>query len=496
MRHRGHCRIASWLLLSSWGLLSCEPRKRPPGPLASDGGAGTGGSEPTAGRSHADGGGGVSAGGGETGGVGEISAGAGTGARAGSAGAGGTIGGGSDPGTPTAVATGTAHTCAVFDSGHLRCWGGLGPHLGFGHLDGIGDGIGPTIVAAGNVPVGKYVTRVTAGPAHTCAVVSGEAVRCWGTGADGRLGYDNSEHVAWVVGPSIEEAGDVAVGGAVVDVAAGDAHTCALLASSDVRCWGDNSFGQLGYDNTENVGDGVGPTIIEAGNVPLGARATAIAAARFRTCAILEDASVRCWGSGFLGYDLDPAVGDGIGPSIIDVGPVPTGGPVDMISLGANHSCVRLTDKRLRCWGDNSTGQLGLDDTTTVGGGTGGKSILDAGDVPVGGEVALIAAGGSHTCAVLESGVTRCWGFGLYGQLGYGNTFNVGDGLGTTITQAGDVDVGGTPTDIALGTNHTCALLAPGFVRCWGVGNWLGYNSQSHKGDDPGEMPPPGVPLR
>src|SRR5690606_19420763 len=88
---------------------------------------------------------------------------------------------------------------------------------------------------------------------------------------------------------------------------------------------------------------------------------------------------------------------------------------------------------------------------------------------------AQVAAGGSHTCALLTDGNVRCWGAGASGRLGYGNTSSVGDM--NTPASAGNVDVGGTVTQIATGFTHTCAVLTNGNVRCWGSGEngRLGY---------------------
>ncbi|MBC8292718.1 MAG: hypothetical protein H8E45_06075, partial [Proteobacteria bacterium] len=81
---------------------------------------------------------------------------------------------------------------------------------------------------------------------------------------------------------------------------------------------------------------------------------------------------------------------------------------------------------------------------------------------------AAVAVGGYHTCATLDSGIVRCWGYGSSGQLGYGNTDSIGDNEDPV--SAGDVNVGGTVVQLAAGLNHTCALLDSGAVRCWGRG--------------------------
>ena len=101
------------------------------------------------------------------------------------------------------------------------------------------------------------------------------------------------------------------VGGSVVQVATGDFHTCALLTTGNVRCWGLNDLGQLGYGNTENIGDDETPA--EVGDVPVGGSVVQLEASENQTCAVLTSGSVRCWGAnnrGQLGYGNTNTLGD------------------------------------------------------------------------------------------------------------------------------------------------------------------------------------------
>ena len=202
--------------------------------------------------------------------------------------------------------------------GAVRCWGsGINGTLGYNATANVGDGIGLSIVAAGDVPIGASATQIAAGGGHTCALLAGGAVRCWGTGGSGQLGHDATA--------TIGAAGDIPVGGTVTQVVAGNARTCALLTSGAVRCWGDGALGQLGYDATANVGDGSGASILVAGDVPLGGTATAVAARGDHTCALMQNGAPRCWSDGStgqLGHDAVANIGDG-GASIIAAGDIP-----------------------------------------------------------------------------------------------------------------------------------------------------------------------------
>ncbi len=379
----------------------------------------------------------------------------------------------------SSIAAASDHTCALLDGGTVRCWGYGSPgQLGYDNTTSVGDGVGsdPSIGAAGDVPLGGSAVAITAGTSHTCALLLTGAVRCWGFNGAGQLGYGNTTTVGNGYGPSIEVAGDVPLGGTAVAISAGAYHTCALLSAGAVRCWGQNNAAQLGYGNTQTVGDGApgDKSIVDAGDVPLGGTAVAIAAGYHHTCALLATGAVRCWGDntyGQLGYNTTTSVGDGSGPSIQSAGDVPLGGTAVAITAGGQHTCALLSNGAVRCWGLNDAGQLGYNTTTDVGDGP-GPTIESAGDVPLGGTALAITAGVSHTCALLSTGGVRCWGDGTSGQLGYGKAANVGDGVGfdKSIETAGDVPLGGTAVAITAGDNDTCALLGSGAVRCWGAG--------------------------
>lgn len=257
-------------------------------------------------------------------------------------------------------------------------------------------------------------------------------------------------------------------------------HTCALRPSGDVYCWGSAFNGQLGYASNDNVGDDETPASV--GPVDVGGAASTIATGSQHTCALLGGAAVRCWGlgvSGRLGYANTNTIGDDETPA--SAGDVDVGGTVTRIAAGGVHTCALLDTGAVRCWGANSRGELGYGNTSRIGD---DETPATAGDVPVGGNVTRIATGGNHTCALLDTGRVRCWGSASNGQLGYGNTSDIGDD--ETPASAGDVDVGGTVTDISVGDGHVCALTGAGAVRCWGDGSGgrLGYGSTAHIGDD------------
>jgi alpha-tubulin suppressor-like RCC1 family protein len=259
-------------------------------------------------------------------------------------------------------------------------------------------------------------------------------VRCWGGASYGELGYGNIDNIGDDETP--ESAGNVNVGGNVVQIATGAYHSCALLDTGAVRCWGSGSSGQLGYGNTDNIGDDETPASV--GDVNIGGRAVQVSAGAMHTCALLETGAVRCWGDaggGALGYGNENDIGDNAAPaSAVDVN---IGGNAVQISLVFSHTCALLDTGAVRCWGNGWNGKLGYGETRNIGD---NETPASAGDVNLGEATLQLTVGTYHTCALLESGTVHCWGEGESGKLGYGNINNIGDDEDPV--SAGEVVVG------------------------------------------------------
>src|SRR5436853_427597 len=142
----------------------------------------------------------------------------------------------------------------------------------------------------------------------------------------------------------------------VVQVAVGLEHTCALLDSGDVRCWGGGSFGQLGYGSKDDR------LSAPSEDVPLnGAIVERVAARAVETCVLLDNGRLRCWGDnryGNLGYGDTESRGDR--PETVPVGDIPLGdAKIARIAVGSGHVCTLLSTHQLRCFGFGGEGQLG-----------------------------------------------------------------------------------------------------------------------------------------
>ncbi|MCA1707062.1 MAG: RTX toxin, partial [Actinobacteria bacterium] len=340
------------------------------------------------------------------------------------------------------------------------------------------------------MPSWRRARCVAGASSHTCALLDDRSVRCWGFGDNGRLGYGHTQKIGDNEAPG--PVGPVNIGGPALAIAAGGGHTCAVIddgsgVKGPVRCWGYGRNGQLGYGDPTDIGEDETPASHTPVNLGPGRTALAITAGEQHTCALLDDRSVRCWGfgeRGSLGYGRDPAqsaapnIGDDETPNT--AGPVNLGGPATAITAGGYHTCARLTDGSVRCWGMNFNGQLGYGSVQTIGDDP-NETPNTAGPVSFGGgRTALaISAGEAHTCARLDDMSVRCWGDGSDGRLGYGNTTSVGDSPTTRPDTVGAVYLGSGRTALAVtaGGGHTCARLDDGGVRCWGNGlaGRLGY---------------------
>lgn len=386
------------------------------------------------------------------------------------------------------IRAGENHTCVLFNNGTARCWGRASSgQLGYGNTFNIGAAADKLPYTAGDVAIDGTGTRLTTGSNHTCVLLNSGFVRCWGANTYGQLGYNTTESVG--DGEAVASYGYVNLGGNAVKVVAGYEHTCALMDTKKVRCWGRNNYGQLGYGNTQNVGDNENP--FSKGDVEVGGLVKDIVAGGYHTCALMETGKVRCWGyngHGELGYGHTANMGDNEHPSTAPE--LTLGGTALQLSAGLYHTCALLDTGYIRCWGYNGYGQLGYGNYsywanypyTYYNYDIGdNETPAAAGDVNTGSRVLQVSAGHSHTCALLSSGTIKCWGAGSNGRLGYGNASQ------QNAPPAASVDLdGATAFQVSAGGAHTCALLSTGKARCWGHAGYgqLGYGNTNDIGDN------------
>jgi alpha-tubulin suppressor-like RCC1 family protein len=329
-----------------------------------------------------------------------------------------------------AIAEGRFHTCALMAGGGVNCWGA-------NQSGQLGDGTNADRWTPVNVrSLGSGAVAIVAGLSHTCALMDGGAVRCWGANDAGELG-DGTNIDSWT---------PVAVSGlsaGVTDLIAGLNDTCALTSSGGVKCWGANARGQLGDGTNTDRWTPVDVRGLDGG-------VEAVVGRSFHKCALLANGGVKCWGANESGQ-----LGDGTGAdrwTPVDVQGLGSG--VKTLAPGISHTCALMSDGGVRCWGANEMGQLGDGTNTNRWTPVNVRGLSEG--------VAGVAWGFFHTCALLTGGGVNCWGDNEYGQLGDG----------TNTDRWTPVAVQGLSSGVAAvyeGPYYTCALVDAGGVKCWGA---------------------------
>jgi alpha-tubulin suppressor-like RCC1 family protein len=291
------------------------------------------------------------------------------------------------------VKAGWKHTCALTRLGAVMCWG-------YNRNGELGNGkTADSSIPVGVVGLSSGVVSIGMGDDHTCAVLSGGAVKCWGYNEYGQLGdgTKTSRSVAMEV---------KGLASTAVAAAGGWGHTCVLNSAGGIRCWGNNEEGQLGYGQSVPYRfTAVAVTDLESGVIGLGAGGG-------HACALLAGGGIRCWGNNKYGQ-----LGDGTA----EIRGVPVA--VDGIAQGAvkaaagwNHTCAVMANGELKCWGWNFYGQLGDATKATQTRPVNVRRMMeDATDA---------APGWAHTCALTAAGGVKCWGWNQYGQLGDGTNLD------------------------------------------------------------------------
>ncbi len=347
------------------------------------------------------------------------------------------------------IALGQGFNCFRRDDASLWCFG-------VNHKGQLGTGASENFVPS---PVqvsalGNDVAEVGGGRLHSCARTQSGTLHCWGHGKDGQLG-DGS------VGSGSDENNQytpVAVSALGVDVASVgifEGHTCGLKTDATMWCWGRNDHGQIG---TGTVGSApvATPTQIESNIL----RASFGTSAQ-TTCAVKADGTLRCWGNNSKGQ-----VGNG---STADIGTpaevvhkvgrefVPLADTTDVCS-GITHTCARTADGKVRCWGANDRDQLGAGYASgTVSKRKNPVEVLFPGQAAPNG----LSCGQHHTCAIRDDGALFCWGDNSQGALG--------DGGYAATTEPVEVTVlGNKVMNVSSVEEHTCATLVDGTFWCWG----------------------------
>ena len=370
--------------------------------------------------------------------------------------------------------------CALTIEGKARCWGdGSDGKLG---INSTAD-VAPSEDVLTDVPLDTTIIQMDAGQKHLCAVLNTGAVRCWGRGDYGALGTDGTG-VIGDGGTEIQDITDVAVGKTVAQVDGGRFATCVLTTDHRARCWGNNANGQLGRDNTTNIGNDASPGMAGLTDIFMGdgnPKITKIEISGASACALTENSGLRCWGNGDngkLGSGSTSKIGNSSGNTITNMLDIDFEAPADTVdsadqvvtdfAIYYQMVCATNAAGQIKCWGNNDVGQLGLGHTTATNSGTPADyPWMDFGSkvVQFSGEHYSDSINGRSVCVVTESEEIYCWGAGDRGQLGYSQVGNVGDNE--------------LPTDMAPAAVWGPSKASPDTVRADNLQFWFDASDSS-----------------
>ena len=349
------------------------------------------------------------------------------------------------------------HSCVRTIKGSAYCWGENDEgQLGAGNTD-------PTtapvrVRGLGGAPM-TGIAEIVAGAGHSCArMTDGGTVWCWGKNDDGQTGNGTFTTNCGKNCPAVQVLtgkGSGPLTGAT-KLAAGFNHTCALKDGA-LQCWGLNLAGQLG-DGTTNPSAVALVVNQSPGGGALGVLAEA-AAGMSHTCARMDDGNVYCWGDNLSGQLGNGSAGEAAGaqwPTAVHLEKKGVG--IVQVAAGEDHTCARKDNGPLYCWGEDKYGQVG--DNSTDAKPTPTSVLSFSGSV-------FLSTGEDGTCAVKGDGSLWCWGNNGNGQLGDGTVENQRN-VPTAV-----LDADGQPlsqvTQVGMGESHTCALKNDGTVWCWGL---------------------------
>jgi alpha-tubulin suppressor-like RCC1 family protein len=355
----------------------------------------------------------------------------------------------------TSISALSQATCATVGSnGGVVCWGRnagsftTGKELGFQVTDPAWPGQGFESIAARPVQLPGEgdlagIAKISAGRRHICALSSTAVVYCWGVSLDNETGENNT-----VIQPSLVAGVDHAI-----SISSGRNHSCALLENGSAKCWGGNIFGQLWNGSSETTN--YSSSILDSRGANRN-DVSSVLTGDYSTCIVTSDHAFKCAGLNTYGQFMQAARDYSMSG-------------VESFDMGQYFGCAVLVNHEVHCWGTNNgsgpLGQIGRDGQYIDYVQTKPVAYEDGRVID---NAISVAAGGNFACAVLSTGKAACWGSNSYGQLGANQSSENHYAAVIALERNGQPLTG--VIQVESGTVHACALSNTGHVSCWGWG--------------------------
>jgi alpha-tubulin suppressor-like RCC1 family protein len=230
----------------------------------------------------------------------------------------------------------------------------------------------------------SYATAI-AGNQTTCGITTTGVLKCWGNNSNGQIGdYTTTNKLL----PTIIDFGTL-----YSLVSPGNLFTCGITTGGVAKCWGDNSSGQLGDGTTTErhrpnyVNDSDTYSTVSTGK-------------GHSTCGVTSAGTLKCWGQNTQGQLGDSTTTGRKAPTTIN----PPNTLYASVAEGSDYACAITTSGALNCWGNYDHSQINSSSSPVA---------VDASN-----PYNYITGGGSHICGITQAGIYTCWGLNTYGQLG------------------------------------------------------------------------------
>ncbi|RMA45774.1 hypothetical protein CI601_04595 [Bifidobacterium sp. wkB344] len=389
------------------------------------------------------------------------------------------------------VSTGYSHSLAVGSNGYAYAWG----DNQYGQLgnNSTNNSTVPALVRdpadPTNTSQGLKAVQVSTGYSHSLAVGSNGYAYAWGDNQYGQLGNNstnNSTVPALVRDPA--DPTNTSQGLKAVQVSTGYSHSLAVGSNGYAYAWGDNQYGQLGNNSTNNstvpalVRDPADPT-----NTSQGLKAVQVSTGYSHSLAVGSNGYAYAWGDNQYGQLGNNSTNNSTVPALVRDPADPTntsqGLKAVQVSTGYSHSLAVGSNGYAYAWGDNQYGQLGNNSTNNSTVPALVRDPADPTNTSQGLKAVQVSTGYSHSLAVGSNGYAYAWGDNQYGQLGNNSTNNstvpalVRDPADPTNTSQGLKAV-----QVSTGYSHSLAVGSNGYAYAWGDNQYgqLGNNSTNN----------------